>query len=153
MIVFWSEIGFGEGVPPWGHPGTPLHSEMLSLNNIEVTETEYGTVQKGNFTQTVFQYEASITPTVFQQLGETYWISIQAINYNSEPIQWGWQNSTDHWSSNAVQKGFDPSGPPTGWWYELPGQDMSFELDVIPLPSSISLLVLGGLAMLRRCKR
>lgn len=67
---------------------------------------------------------------------------------NGEFIQWGWQESDDHWNDNAVQT--FPGLPYN--WDMLPGENIAFELRAAPVPTSLVLLASGllGFVSLRR---
>jgi len=149
VVTFWSDIPTGQGIPPWSHPGTVVYGETIPFS--QVKETIYGTITRGSSVETVFQYDAALPSPFEQELGKIYWLSIQALDPNGDPIQWGWHESTDLWNDNAVQTGYSPYG----WWDFLPGEDMAFEIKVVPIPTTLLLLgtgLLGILGLKRRSR-
>jgi hypothetical protein len=98
-------------------------------------------------TQTVFEYYVELETPFVLDPDTIYWISIQAVNDDGAPIQWGWQESTDHWNDLAVQLS-EQFGPVVGTWTFLPGEDMAFELVMIPIPASVFLLGAGLIALI-----
>jgi hypothetical protein len=158
VINIWSDIPSGHGMSPWAHPGEKVHEEELWSSQNEWTEAVEGTIDRGSGkAQTVFKYEAAFTSELMLDVGETFWVSIRAIDGGGNPTTyWGWQESEDHWNANGVQQGF-PRGGPSDWWYTAPGKDMAFSFNQMPVPLPASLLLLAsGLAMacvLKRRKR
>jgi hypothetical protein len=148
------------GTPPWPAPG----AQVVSVGNFDlgapggVTETLYDTINHpSGITQTVYQYEVDVSvPSTSLAEGTVYWLSIQAENFGANPVQWGWQNAVplldgqEERLAEATQIGFQE---PSGWWHALPGTDMAFEIELVPLPSSIVLMGMGALAVLRRKRR
>lgn len=148
IISFYADVPAGQGVPPWSHPGSLLYAETIPLDRVRVKESKYGTINRSSSTQTVFQYDALLPMPFEQEAGNIYWLSIQAVDPNGNPLQWGWQESMDHWNDNAVQQGFSQNG----WWDLLPGEDMAFVLKPVPIPAPLILFGSGllGLIGLRR---
>jgi len=158
IISFWSDIPAGHSTPPWSHPGTLLHAVTMPLDDDQVKESVYDTIDReGGITQTVFEYEATLAMQFAQEAGQIYWLSIQAVDSEGSSIHWGWQESMDGGYGNAVQNGFPPGGLQPGWWHLLPGEDMAFELTStsVPVPASVLLLGAGllGLVGFRRRMR
>jgi hypothetical protein len=148
IINFYSDVPAQTGVPPWSHPGAQEYARTLALDGIQVQETIFGQINRGPVNETVYQYDAILPAPFEQQAGNIYWLSIQAVDPDGNPLQWGWHESTDHWNDNAVQMGFSPEG----WWDLLPGEDMAFELQPVPIPSTL-LLLGSGLTFLIRLRR
>lgn len=148
-IAFYTDVPGGTDTPPWSHPGTKIYEAYLPLGETQVTETSYGEIQRTGGMQTVFQYEVTLTDPFAQQAGTIYWISIQAVDPDGDPLQWGWQESVDHWNDNGVQSGFAQQG----WWDLIPDEDLAFELKTVPLPASFMLFGSGLLALLGIRKR
>jgi hypothetical protein len=152
VISFWSDVPAKSGKPPWSHPGTLLYAEMIPLDGMQVKEAVYGTIEReSGVTETVFRYDAVLPVTFLPDAGHIYWLSVQAIDPEGKPVQWGWHESIDHWNDNAVQQGFMPPGKPKGW-HLLAERDMAFEVQAVPIPGSVLLLGAGliGILGLRR---
>jgi hypothetical protein len=149
-INVYVDVPTGAGVPPWGHPGAQVYTASVPFNGSQTTETYFGTITRAASTQTVFQYDLKLTTPFNLQAGMVYWLSIQAIDFDGAPIQWGWQESMDSWNANAVQMGFAPQE----WWDLLTGEDMAFELHAVPIPTAVLLLGSGllGLIGMRRIR-
>jgi len=167
QISIWTDKPAGTGMPRWGYPDTLLASKSYELGT-QVTEDNPTTINGPGFTQTVFQYEVDVDqavdfPGLVLQEDQTYWISIQA----EEPVinnligeatyQWGWQNCIicppPTPSNNAVQYGYVRGNGDINWWYELPGEGMAFELEIVPEPSSMVILAAGSMVFLSRKHR
>ena len=148
-INIYSDVPAGSGFLPWSHPGAQGYSQYVPLDGMRVTEKVFGQIQRPASTQTVFQYDAKL-PVPFEQVaGNIYWLSIQAVDPQGNPLQWGWQESVDHWNDNAVQIGYARQG----WWDLLTGEDMAFETKAIPIPGAVWLLGAGLLGLLGLRKR
>ena len=78
-----------------------------------------------------------------------YWLDICVFVEGGE---WGWKTSTEQWMDDAVW-----SDSPGGPWYPLKHPETGKSLDlafvITPEPGTISLLVLGGVAVLLRRRR
>ena len=78
-----------------------------------------------------------------------YWLDICVFVEGGE---WGWKTSTEQWMDDAVW-----SDSPDGPWYPLKHPETQESLDlafvITPEPGTISLLVLGGVAVLLRRRR
>jgi hypothetical protein len=85
-----------------------------------------------------------------QTFGEIYWLHISMTVSGG---QWGWKTSQDHFMDNAVWT--QPGDP----WHELydPGSAIGEPLDlafvITPEPSTLAMLLFGGLALTRRKDR
>ena len=94
-------------------------------------------------------------PDPFTQIkDEVYWLDV-SVSTVSESIRWGWKTSQDHFMDDAVWAD-DPTGSITGW-QELIDPETGESLDrtfvITPEPATLGVLVIGGLAMLRRRRR
>jgi hypothetical protein len=149
-INIYNDVPAGAGIPPWSHPATQVAS--FTIDFADAKEVEEYTINRAASSQTVYRYEADLSGLVLNP-GAVYWISIQAVNDGTEPSQWGWQESWQHWNDNAVHKGFPPAGTPQpGWWHLNPGEDLAFEINLVPVPTTLLLLGSGliGLIGFRR---
>jgi hypothetical protein len=95
-------ISFYSNVPADGefsHPGDLLHQTYINGN---CNETYYGYSAYDN--TNVYQY-GTILPEPFEQVpGTVYWLSIVVDQgWETTPPNWGWHNSSDHWTDSAVQ--------------------------------------------------
>jgi hypothetical protein len=149
IISIYNDIPAGAGDPYWSHPGNQLYEATLSMG--QVTETVYGNIdhQDGvigdpnDIIETVFQYKANLPQPFQQEIGTVYWLSIVAIDPDGNPIQWGWHESEVLIMDNAVQSGYS-----TIPWDLIPSKDMAFELQVVPLPNTLLLVVTGLIGIL-----
>lgn len=146
-ITFYQDVKAGSAFPPWSHPGAQS-GRTYNINIADINVQEYGAINRPASTQTVFQYDVVLEIPLTLTAGNIYWISIQAVDDNGEFIQWGWQESDDHWNDNAVQT--FPGNP--FLWDMLPGEDMAFELNAVPVPTSLLLMASGllGFVCIRR---
>ncbi|MCD4736122.1 MAG: PEP-CTERM sorting domain-containing protein [Bacteroidales bacterium] len=145
-ISFYQDVPEGTSVPPWSHPGAQT-GQAYYFDLADIIVQEYGVINRSK-TQTVFQYDIVLEAPLTLKPGNIYWLSIQAVDRNGDPIQWGWQESGDHFTGNAVQT--FPGNPFN--WDMLPGEDMAFELKTVPVPTSLLLMASGllGFISLRR---
>lgn len=135
-ILFYADAG---GVPtggPTDPSGTALASYTIPAGGVNETALAGG----------YFQYSAVLPSAFVAQKEVRYWVAIQSVN--NFPPQWGWAFSTGTFGNTATQ-GFPFLNVP--YWTAVPAQ-MAFQLvgDKIPEPTSLALLSLGALALLRR---
>jgi hypothetical protein len=147
-INFYNDTAAGTGIPPWSHPNSIV--ETFDIDAQDISEVLVGTIDRAGAVQSIYKYRAAI-PGLALNPGTVYWIEIQAV-LGGEPIQWGWQESIDHWNDNAVQMSFPPNAITSSWWHNIPGEDMAFEITVVPVPTTLLLLGSGliGLIGFRR---
>ena len=98
-----------------------------------------------------FQANLTNIPQPFlQQLGTIYWLDLSLMLAPNAPFKIGWKTSLDHFNDDAVWGDFLP----TTDWHELRdpfnGQSLDLAFVITPEPATLSLLALGGLALLRR---
>jgi hypothetical protein len=155
VIRFYGDVPAGTAIPPWSHPGNLLYEEGLDFSL--VNETYYGQIDHvdGNpgsgtdIIETVFEYHATLPDPFIQDADNIYWLSIQAIDRDGKPIQWGWHEAENLWHDNAVQKGFHP----LGCWDILTDKDAAFEIEVVPIPTTLLLMGTGLLGVLTLGRR
>ena len=94
-----------------------------------------------------YEYSAVLDPPCVLDCEGYYWLEIVAID--EFPPQWGWASSLDQQMATAKQ-GFPLLSIP--FWEQDLALDMAFQLTgyCVPEPTALSLLALGGLALLRR---
>ncbi|MCX5653319.1 MAG: PEP-CTERM sorting domain-containing protein [Planctomycetota bacterium] len=164
--------------PPVGysHPGNLLWQQIFSPAQYLVrpwaTATEMfwdpNTGQPLGGDTLVWQYNFYIPPTeAFVQQGTpekpiVYWLDVMAIQplvpgEIIDPTVFGWKTSINHWNDDAVfGDTYNPGAPPE-YWRELidprTGQSLDMAFVITPEPATLSLLALGGLALLRRSRR
>jgi hypothetical protein len=110
----------------------------------------------GNFIEhdhvNTYQYNIeNIADPFWQEHGEIYWLEVSVRLVYGTDEMWGWKSSIDHFEDDAVW-GHDE--PETIWeneLYEPPEFTQSLDLAFVitPEPTTLSLLALGGLLILR----
>jgi hypothetical protein len=139
---------------------TRLYKDHLVEGWYNPNTGEY--IQQGD-TQ-VWQYNFFIDPAIaFLQQGTatnpiTYWLDVEALPVSipgvAEPL-FGWKTSINHWNDDGVW-----SDTPVGPWRELvypsnhpyAGQSMDLAFVITPEPTTICLLGLGIMSLIRRKK-
>jgi len=125
----------GQGDQGWYTPGTPpevLPSDHVNYYQVNVHIPEDWCL--GQFEQSA---------------GTIYWLGIGFYMEEGTDEQIGWKTSLDSWNDTAVWA----SGVPTVWReLRIEGQDRDMAFVIVPEPATLSLLALGGLAVLRRRK-
>lgn len=117
---------------------------------------------------TVFQYNFSIPrEKAFVQQGTNsdpliYWLDVQAILPETSTAAFGWKTSIEHFNDGAVFGDTATAGGTATSWSELLypqnlavdsslwGKPMDMAFVITPEPSSLGLLALGALGLIRR---
>ena len=123
------------------------------LPNPNVTAIASVYAPRGTYSETLWQtdryeYDLILDEPIYLDCNEYYWLEI-VIEENFPP-QWGWEG-TDGVQGAGAQQGFPALG--LNYWTPLdPVTDMAFYITgyCIPEPGALSLLAIGGLALLRR---
>ncbi|MBI4578500.1 MAG: PEP-CTERM sorting domain-containing protein [Planctomycetes bacterium] len=166
--ISWVQISIHADIPDPDGPG-PEYSKPGELLWLQVfyptqfTVRPWDTGQQGwydpnleywrrpDHSQT-WQYNIVNIPDPFiQQKGTVYWLDISVeSNYG----EWGWKTSYLHFNDDAVWADYVPGGQTP--WQELrdpiTGQSLDLAFVITPEPATVVLL-LGGLALLRRFRR
>ncbi|MCP4375527.1 MAG: PEP-CTERM sorting domain-containing protein [bacterium] len=152
--------------PEYSMPGTLLWER--DFTSTQFTVRDYGTGDQG------FYWPAGSTGGVWpgdhtkyhqinfdnianpfiQQEGTIYWLDIQ-VTHSSDTTWWGWKTTQNHWNDDAVwwdysnqqwQELRDPLNP-------VSGESLDLAFVITPEPTTMVLMAMGSLAMIRRRKR
>jgi hypothetical protein len=127
---------YGQGEQGWYNPSIgevirPDHSNFHQINIENILDNQF-----------------------IQEEGEIYWLGISVVleDIPGSNAFWGWKTSLDHWSDDAVYYGQLPTG---GWtWLELRDpltqQSLDMAFVITPEPTTVALLGLGSLVLLRK---
>jgi len=100
-----------------------------------------------------FQYNLTLPEThwFWQDKGQIYWLNISAMVVEPD-LRWGWKSSEDHFMDDAVVGHLLSDATTWTPLYEPPEftQTLDLAFVITPEPASLTLLALGGLALLRR---
>ncbi len=166
-LSIYEDIKAGEGGLSYSRPGDEKWFKDFAPNEFAVrqyaTNLEEGWLDplSGNFVfpgdTEVWQYNFKIDPLeAFEQLGTAdaplvYWLGVHAMpvdDAGGAPL-FGWKTSVDVWTDNPV---YGPSGlvnfPAVDSWEILDVTDLAFV--IAPEPATMTMLVLGALALIRR---
>lgn len=111
------------------------------------------------FDTQVIQYNFLIDPAdaFVQTAGEIYWLDVQAFAIDDPAALFGWKTSSDDFNDDSVWAQWTPGNPSPTFWNELIDPDTNESLHqafvITPEPATLSLLALGGFAMLKRRRR
>lgn len=146
-----------------GTPGDILWDNVFEVGDYQVRE--YGGGDQGWFDpytgyykesdhDNIYQYNIPfIEDPFYQEEGTIYWLGL---SMNFVGCEWGWKTSQDHFGADAAYL-LNFQYPPAWWdWRELIDPVTSQSLDlafvITPEPSTVCLLGLGALALLRKRK-
>jgi hypothetical protein len=132
----WSVRHWGDGDQGWYNPATG-----------DVFPNDHVGVWQYNF----FFDEAD---AFYQEVGEIYWLEISVRLPWDSTAKWGWKSSIDHFEDDAVWGHDEPYTIWEGELYEPPDFTQSLDLAFVitPEPTTLLLMGLGGLALMRRRK-
>jgi len=165
LIEFWTDVPESPPFNPFSHPGEVIHTidcrtytEQWVGEDIDVVL--YDLVGFVSVVDQCYQYNQRLDPAeyFYQDPGTIYWLSIQA--YWDDPDEftdWGWKTRPWYFNDDAVTGFYDPELMAWSWQEVMGGDpvrswDLAFELSV-PEPATLSVIALGGLALLRRRRR
>ena len=168
FVEIWSNVPAGYDMP-WSHPGEPLWGMPIDTMMPNVKMRPYGTGEQGwleppdiYYPFDHFEYyQINIDPIndpdmgmipFKQEVGEIYWLvaHLFADDPVGEPLEIGWKTSIEHFMDDAVYAApFIPE-----MWQPLKDPITNETLDlafvITPEPTTMAMLVLGGVAILRR---
>jgi len=143
---------YADALEAWYHPEAGLYAPGGYYPNSQSQVWQYNFVAEPDdeLEDLFYQQGTPENPVV-------YWLGIRAIASNADAI-FGWKNSTDNWNDDAV------FWDPTSGWQELKypmtdymgnqlpygGQSMDMAFVITPEPTTMCLLGLGALSLLRR---
>lgn len=86
-----------------------------------------------------------------QQEGTIYWLQTRYLRVGTGPEPYiGWKTSGVHFGANAIHHYPHPGYDPSELYDPITGEGLDFAFVITPEPATLSLLALGGLAVLRR---
>ncbi len=149
-------------------PGNLLWEEDFPTGTFEIRH--WGTGQQGfydpNPPRVVEPYDhfltwqANITDiedAFPQKAGEIYWLDLSVTSSDPSPgLEYGWKTSLDHFEDAAVWGDFNAAGKVDEWlplYDPSTGEKFDLAFVITPEPATMSLLVLGGIAVLSRRRR
>jgi len=137
-------------VRPWGGPSPQGWYDPAS-----------GQFDPTNHQQTIQVNIPQIDAPFIQQRGTIYWLDLSVIVEpgpgTAAPARLGWKTSLEHWEDDAAWGLIDPPlTSPTGWQEVIDpvtGVSLDMAFVITPEPATMTLLLVGGLALARRRRR
>ena len=150
----------GEG-PEFSHPKLPVWTDWFGPGSLDFSTRLYGVGDQGWYDLVSGTYEENdhteiwqcnivdIPDPFIQQEGTVYWLGIH-LEAVDEADELGWKTSLNHWNDDAARWHYNE-------WLELrdPITDESLDMAFVitPEPTTMGVLALSGLAVLRRRRR
>jgi PEP-CTERM motif len=169
-LEIWSDVPAQQSPTDYSTPGAPLWSHdicgpmggpndgftvRLYADNVDEFFWDPATGAVTNDHQ-CYQYNIYINEDVafVQEEGNVYWLVVKAESVCPDAT-FGWKTSLDHWNDDAV---YWTDG--MGWqelrypaWHPLHPESIDLAFVITPEPASLSLLILGAVAVVGRRRR
>jgi hypothetical protein len=130
----------GDGKAPTGGPGDPTPTAIL-VREVTFAQAHQGEPMENGMTY----YYADFLPGITLDEGHKHWLAVQA-KHNTHVPDWGWTMLS--WDAYPIAApavwGYDNQY----WRFPVPKPTLQFRLvHIIPEPSSVALLGLGGVGL------